>query len=211
MDENLFQTIKAAIVKQGIWGEISCIMKIGSSIFFDDPVDIDYLVLVKNSKLKDLNIIKIQLDNEQVLDLFVVGEYPYKLKIENFEFFKFYESLFLMNVLDLYQNNIIYGIYPEINMNFFEKEYEIKNCMKNVVNAFFLLDPIKNRRIVNGFLPKYLYNYAIILIFFKNNNTLVTNETLNFIKNIRSPEESNSYLVNWFNDELNTIYYNGGN
>jgi hypothetical protein len=200
----IYDIFKEFFDKDGIDCEIKSILKVGSSIYWNDPIDNDFLAVVKDFPHPFKKYIA-KRDNGIVDDYFVVDE-NYYISILNLEIDpdSIFESLCWLNPIVVKPENVIYGENVYVT-KFMQNEDYIKKTVSSLIEKFGLFSP-KNGYISRDLLPKVMYHIYLMLTFLKNKNTEISSETLSDMSDIRKKKEGNISIKTWIEEELKKRY-----
>lgn len=180
------------------------IIKVGSALYWDDPVDNDYLAIVKNYLQRSKRHIHLREEVGIVDDYFVIDEDYYKgLLNAEIEPQSMFESLCWINPIVVKPEHVIHGDH-NYETKFENKGAFVKNNLKRLIVKFGLFYP-KNGYIARGLLPKILYHVYLMLSLYKNKNTEITQQMLSTMRDIKTKKEGNISLKSWIEEELNTV------
>lgn len=199
-----YDIFKEFLDKEGINSEIKTVFRVGSSIYWDDPIDSDYLAVVKDFPHPFKRYIA-KRDNGIVDDYFVVDENYYisilKLELRPQTMF---ESLCWLNPLVVKPEHVVYGKNEYVS-NFMRDEDFVKENISFLIEKFGLLSP-KNGYISRNILPKVMYHIYLMLTFLRRKNIKITEDTLSVMQNIRKKKEGNISIKDWIEEELTKRY-----
>lgn len=200
----VYERVKDFLEKDGVSSDkIVTIIKVGSSLYWDDPVDNDYLTIVRDYIKPSKRHIHLREDNI-VDDYFIMDESYYK-GLLNMELGpqSMFESLCWINPLVVKPSHILYGVH-DYETKFENNQEHVKETLKALIDKFGLFSP-KNGYVVRDLLPKVLYHTYLMLTFYKNKSTNIDESTLSIMRDIKKKKEGSISLKGWIEEELKTI------
>lgn len=207
-NDNIYKVVLDVLKRLNINSSIKCIALIGSSLFWDDPNDTDYLVILDHFETKSGRFNSVFSSISEKKCFYIYDENFYK-SILNFKNPEIYSKGFLYIVASLNPfifkpENILYGDYQYFS-TFFENETTIKKSIKEIIENKGITIFNKEERKNPYKFPKSFYFLYLILSFLKNQDNKITTTILDNMRNIKLKENNFIESLDWIFSEINNL------